>query len=389
MALCWFERIFAPVGQGAFYFERFFFQRQKDFNVVYDCGALYPSKSKRSLVNNLFGGRDVDILFISHFDYDHVSLIPDLINTTNAIKLVFLPFLYEEDKKIMVALYRVLEEELASDYGFVADLIENPRNIFGDDSVIIEIMPWEEENERREEEIDLDSILMSGQGISEQIRSGSRFLKRNCWLYVPYNFYHSRNAKKLKRMLRKVGIDVDRFVNNESYLKNLIEDRNCRRKIRKVYNKLEGNINSNSLVVYSGPLRGCRFRSFSEFLLRSFSEFLLFGRRKIYIYDGVDSWKRAGCLYTGDINLTDGRFILRSIFSKYWKEIGTIQVPHHGSKKSFSSKNFRKCVCAPISTGKNPFGHPSPKTLQELISLNTCPILVTEMIGFRQFGYAW
>jgi len=380
MPLCRFERTFAPVGQGAFYFERFSFQGLKDFNVVYDCGALYLNKSKKKLVNNFFNKRDVDILFISHFDYDHVSLIPDLINTVNSIKLVILPLLYKEEKKILISFYRVLEKEISSSYGFVADFIENLEDIFKDDSIIVEVIPWEEGEERRErEEIDIDTLIMSGLGKTrKQIRSGSRLLKRNCWLYVPYNFYHSRNAKKLKRMLRKVGIDVEKFVNDKSYLRNLIEDGNCRKKIRKVYNKLEGNINSNSLVVYSGPLRECKLIILNKFCITSDLD-----------VHKICAWKRAGCLYTGDINLTGGKFILRSIFSEYWKEIGTIQVPHHGSEKSFSSKNFRKYVCAPISTGKNPFGHPSPKTLQELISLNTCPILVTEMVGFRQFGYAW
>ena len=383
-----FERIFAPVGQGAFYFERHYSQMQEECNMVYDCGAFYLGDSKKRLVRSFFNGKDIDILFISHFDYDHVSLIPDLIRAACTVKLVFIPFLYDEEKKILVGFYRILGKELGAGYSFVADLIEDPENIFGDDSIIIEIMPWEKESERREEgkgeEIDLDTIPMSGQGkLRKQKRSGSKFLKilvKKYWLYIPYNFRHSEKAEKLKQMLKEAGIDVNRFANDISYLNNLVENENYRREIRKIYNKLEGNVNSNSLIVYSGPFGkgeiywGAKIKGSRKFFLSVEDRF---------------SRENAACLYTGDMDLTVSDFDLRQIFNEYWKKIGTIQVPHHGSKWSFSHKNFRKYVCAPISTGKNPFGHPSPYTLQKLISLNTYPILVTETVGFKQFGYAW
>jgi len=381
MILYRFKRVFVPVGQGAFYFESLFFQEQRDFNVIYDCGTLYPSKSKRELVEEIFRSKDVDILFISHFDYDHVSLIPALINKVNTIKLVILPFLYERDKKIIISLYRILAKELTSDYGFVADLVENPRSIFKDDSNIIEVRPWEDEREE-EEEINLDN-LDGVPKLKQKIHSGSKFFKENCWLYIPYNFYYSRNAEKLKQMLKGVGIDVNRLINDAVYLKSLIEDKSQRKKICEVYNKLEGNINFNSLIVYSGPFRKCRTEIFNEIFMFDAFDFCNF----IAITEKVS--RRSSCLYTGDADLTNSKFSLRTIFSKYWKRIGIIQVPHHGSYKSFNSKNFRKCVFATISVGKNPFGHPSAKTLQELITLNDYPVLVTEKSGFRQFGYAW
>ncbi len=375
---CILKRTFAPVGQGAFYTERFYFPsctNTKEFNTVYDCGTLYISKSKKKLVNDLIRKRSVDILFISHFDYDHVSLIPTLVGAAKNIKLIVLPLLHKKEKKILISLYRVLEKELDYSFGFVADLIEKPEKTFGDDSTIIRVKPWEE-NRREEEgkEINLDNIPP---GTQTEIDSGSKLLKKNFWLYVPYNFYYEENAKRLDFMLKKAGINVDKLTNDENYLESLIKDKKYRRKIRKVYNSLEGDINSNSLVVYSGPFKVHT----NHFFYRSNSIFRFCPSSK---HCKSTFQNTAGCLYTGDMNLKDNKFNLKKIFSKYWKVIGTIQVPHHGSKNSFNPKNFKKCVFAPISTGKNQYGHPSIETLQKLISLNTCPILVTESVGFRQ-----
>ena len=65
-------RTFHPVGQGAFYSER-----HSNFNIVYDCGTTSPRRARR-VVEKAFKDEVVDILFISHFDSDHISSIPDL-----------------------------------------------------------------------------------------------------------------------------------------------------------------------------------------------------------------------------------------------------------------------------------------------------------------------
>ena len=71
------QRIFHPVGQGAFYSER-----HENHNIVYDCGTDYFNRGKKGIKNTIsqsFSKDEIiDILFISHFDYDHVSLIEHL-----------------------------------------------------------------------------------------------------------------------------------------------------------------------------------------------------------------------------------------------------------------------------------------------------------------------
>ena len=88
-------RVFHPIGQGAFYSER-----HDNFNIVYDCGEWKNSKRATKVVEGSFEkSSTIDILFISHFDFDHVSKINVLKQSFN-IKFCILPVIHPEQKKI-------------------------------------------------------------------------------------------------------------------------------------------------------------------------------------------------------------------------------------------------------------------------------------------------
>tara|TARA_R110002049_G_scaffold283470_1_gene463525 strand:+ start:4961 stop:5272 length:312 start_codon:yes stop_codon:yes gene_type:complete len=82
-------RTFHPIGQGGFYSER-----HNNFNIVYDCGAHPISNYAKKLAGNVFSKDEyIDVLFISHFDYDHISAIPMLKKSVKNIKSVVIPLL--------------------------------------------------------------------------------------------------------------------------------------------------------------------------------------------------------------------------------------------------------------------------------------------------------
>jgi beta-lactamase superfamily II metal-dependent hydrolase len=88
--------------------------------------------------------------------------------------------------------------------------------------------------------------------------------------------------------------------------------------------------------------------------------------------------QRVSCIYTGDTDLN--KVNIKSIFRNFWKNVGTIQIPHHGDLKSFDKNilNDRYYLC-PISVGENnTYGHPSYKLIANILSHKSCPILVTE-----------
>ena len=101
------KRIFHPIGQGAFYSEQ-----HENFNIVYDCGTEWKNREKKSIdkmIKQSFGKDDeIDILFISHFDYDHVSKIKVLRDHVKIIKKVVMPLLFESEKNLLLNIYRIM-----------------------------------------------------------------------------------------------------------------------------------------------------------------------------------------------------------------------------------------------------------------------------------------
>ena len=60
------QRIFFPVGQGAYYMERMVDSENAEFTSIYDCGVLPKSnKSIKQVKQTLRQGEQIDILFIA------------------------------------------------------------------------------------------------------------------------------------------------------------------------------------------------------------------------------------------------------------------------------------------------------------------------------------
>jgi len=100
-----------------------------------------------------YEGETIDILFISHFDYDHVNKIKTLKEHTN-IKKVIMPLLHSSEKTLLINLYRALNFNILT-------LIENPQEFFGAETQIItveSVQNHESPIEDTIEPIDLDSI---------------------------------------------------------------------------------------------------------------------------------------------------------------------------------------------------------------------------------------
>lgn len=94
---------FFKAGQGSFYGGRIHsFESGKTFTIVYDCGTSQFISGNTASLNReitLFKNdwyyhhsNDIDLLFISHFDYDHVSGIKRLLNEFN-VKRIILPYI--------------------------------------------------------------------------------------------------------------------------------------------------------------------------------------------------------------------------------------------------------------------------------------------------------
>ena len=369
-------RTFHPVGQGAFFSERFQIWKPKieTHNIVYDCGVCYmKEKQAVHVVKQAFAGKDeIDYLFISHLDYDHVSLTYAILPR---VKNIVLPLVSKEELIIAMMFYVVSEESGAA--MLFREIINRIENDNRRNSVI-----FVGDLEYRSSEGGTQNVLASGTGIEPQWDYD--------WVLIPHNVkYHSRRQKlidELDKLIHEkefvkeiVGQGLKPFKTAEELIEKLNERDfagkvlvmpNLRKTIRRAYASIEGGTNENSLLLYSGPKRG---------VTRYVIEFCMPER------PWGDCWiAQAACLYTGDsiCDMADWK----KKYSAVWDHVGTIQLPHHGSVESFDVDSYPidRQYIFPVSFGTyNTYGHPSGRVLAYLMMCDCCIQMVTEMANSR------
>ncbi|MDP1758702.1 MAG: MBL fold metallo-hydrolase, partial [Thermodesulfovibrionales bacterium] len=351
-----------PIGQGAFYSER-----HDKFNIVYDCGNWKNTKLADKVVINSFHKNDeIDILFISHFDYDHVSKIDTLKNKFK-IKKVVMPLLHGNEKIFLVNFYNNLGLTK------ISLLVNNPSEFFDSETSVIAVgIAENNENKDGDGVLQIDDIT----SLPREVKSGTA-LKINDWVFVPFNFQYTSRSLELEVYFKEWGLDIQRFKKDIDYPEN-------RQLIKKIYEKVTGRINQNSMLVYSGPENDDR-----RFVCSHYRCHGCYPDCEICCCEcHPRSRNRAGCIYTGDADLNVSRSRIDVIYKKYWKNVGTIQIPHHGDIKSFNKNVLTgKGYFCPISVGtSNSYGHPHNQLMAEVILNDSCPILVTEKLdsGFFQ-----
>lgn len=377
-------RTFHPVGQGAFYSEEFFDSEGNCvFRVVYDCGSLKFCGLQRNSDGTPLERKDiegrvkraspdghgVDILFVSHLDDDHVNLIPCLMPfQDHQIRRVILPLLSAEERYMLTG-YHLSRSRWGKISDALNSIINRPEEYFGKDTKVTFVRPADGERTIMENEVDDEGVgvddlpkeisSLTKISIGNNLPDNGRMLR---WLLIPYNHKPERYSD-LKNKLENVfgkGFQISDLTNPDFVIKELKNLRSC-------YKKLPEGINRNSMALYSGPHdsacslstgeveRGeiwgvyCPCDQFAEFWIDRDLRHELSS-----IFHGCP-----GCLYTGDISLDDAD--LTRAFVRYVKNIGMVQLPHHGSLSSFGAGDLpidgRVCV---VSYGeKNQFGHPA------------------------------
>ena len=355
-------RVFHPIGQGVFYSER-----HGGFNMVYDCGEWKNSKRSTQLVKNSFkSGSQIDLLFISHFDYDHISKI-DILRDNYVIKVCILPCLYDEQKIALSNIYRGLG------YLNIVELIENPKDFFEHSKIanhqtetkVVFVRPIGEVKRETNQELSFEDLVSNKGDQYGEIDSGCR-IKINNWVYIPCNTECAKHHDELIESFKTNNLDYEKIIKYIDYcLKNS-------KKIKQVYNQLEGRINANSMFVYSGPQdsSSCHIKRL-YFGLSSIDCNICLLFKEIFE-------KEAGCIFAGDTDLKD----LIPFYHQFRDRIGTIQLPHHGSAKSFDYdflEQKNECLFFPASYGtKNTYGHPAQSVICNIVENGSFFIPVSE-----------
>lgn len=388
-------RTFHPVGQGAFYSERFYDKSKNSavYNMVFDCGAArgYESKAEH-IVSQSFTKNDViDYLFISHLDYDHVSLVKTLLSSVKRVDNIILPFMTEEDMVIELAYHRLSGDNYMT--WFIRRIVNhmngNWDGDFSNGDYNVHFVGDHDETDKTDK---TDKTTNSKTWRSGDDSSGNRI---QGWVFIPYNVnYRSRKLDLINKLQDlfvikgfvngltkicgdnvKTGSDLYEKLKEDSFVGKIIENTTLRRYIKQAYEKVEGGINENSLLLYSGP-------SSNNVDHWWYEEGCLMNDNFNY-YRCRYRCLRVACLYTGDSNcdLTDWK---NSKYNSVWENIGTIQLPHHGSVESFDvDKNtIERSYVFPVSCGStNSYGHPSGRVLAYLMTHGCIVRIITELVG--------
>ena len=360
-------RTIHPVGQGAFYSERFIDDLRNQLAlVVYDCGSLNPNILKREVSSYFNQIKEIDILFISHFDSDHVNGIQMMLSAGVHIKTVVVPLLSASQKWFYV--YLLGENSLA---------VTNPLAFFNADRVIeiepVNIQGFQGFNSNPNQETIMVDSLGNG-SYNRPSNTPIGLSKLPFWLYRPFNFDEAKRINLLKNALREMKIDIP-SLQCPSFINTM------RSTINNAYKKIcNDGSNCTSLIVYSGP-------NYNGRIFMSIWQSPKFHIR-VFPFRSASPIP-SGCLYFGDTDLnqysSSGRDILTVLdqFPENIKEqIGSIQLPHHGSGRNYNnllSSLFNKTELFFASfNSSNIFGHPSAYIVEDLFAQRRLFLGVTE-----------
>lgn len=347
-----FLRSLRPVGQGAFYTEVFKKDDGTSFTVVYDCGTETDSSVLEAQINEFRKGiSQIDLLFISHFHKDHISGLDKLLKKISVIKTVIpmLPAHIMTLARVQNLLQRK-EEALAAD-AIIKELYLSDKTPKRFGKVIV-VEPLDYSDLSDEEK---------GNGLGERAKSGSCIDGfESLWEYVPFNSVAitDQRAEDFVKGLKGIAgaLDDDGKLNVSKII------RGCRTKVRALYKKVMKGADDNlyTMTLESRPSKN----------LAKVSD------------PGVV--REARCLYTGDFDSVGNSELWERFCSIYdYEAIGTVQIPHHGSKhnwrQEFLNGDSRRFF---ISVGTtNTHHHPDFWVTQEVRDRDNTLDVITERVG--------
>ncbi len=344
--MCDFTRTLHPVGDGAFFTEQFWEQNSNwKLNVVYDCGSGNRSSSRiinRELESTFTINDHIDMVFISHFDNDHINGFLHLMNVAviDCNTLIFVPFKYPYLLMAMDSGYPVLSKFVAQAHAHGAHFIgvDYDERLWGEEA-------FYGESRRTGDLLEGNtgnSMLLGNNAIS--IVSPNMNHNRPIWYYKP--FMHNQDLAENARdfYIRIQDIFGDHNGNITINLNSYNDIVNNLSRLKEIYEYIGHTVNGvtrinvNSLMVLSFT---------AEKRADTISPHQITGFNVCDKQNTICSFQ-ASCLYTGDTVLISNnhydyfeevlKFSCRVLnHYSHISDISMIQIPHHGSERCFNS----------------------------------------------------
>lgn len=402
---------FFKAGQGAFYGGRIYDHDNKRFwTIVYDCGTSnFVRGNTQSLndeitvfqqdINHLFEQNNtIDVLFISHLDYDHVSGVARLLRECQ-VKKVVIPYFPKEARQYAIFSISTDEDDPLDPQFSLEDytsFLQNPydfiQNTGGDSEKRKVYVVTGEETEKYNPEPFGDDFDENQDGVNIfgdrstltieetdgldnvfKFKNNVQVFVEKRWEFTTYFKDISESTYKGLRncLIEKLGktlitekldrADIDKLVTVD------------RTKAHKCYKKHLSDINAHGLILLHGPIEFSALESklnvdYYDNWSWYFDDYYVYRR----MFFGENS-SFLGTLLLGDITLNGPHAIqFPSYFEERFKDVHVYQVPHHGSDKNWNPSlrdqmNLGNDPIAVCNFGYgNTFGHPGPTVMRDL-----------------------
>jgi hypothetical protein len=412
---------FFKAGQGSFYGGRIWnHELGKVFTVVYDCGTSPFIKGNSESLNYEIDrfkyhqqhyfphNNEIDLLFISHLDYDHVSGLKRLLSEFD-VKNIILPYIEKQHRQFfLVSVPDNNDPENDFTIEDYSSFIESPNTFILNNSGEKTKMYFVKSNGKSEIEYQgydndnqSEDIYPSGtpNNATEELAgvpnvfvydNNLQFFFQRKWEFTTYVKDVSEGAiANLNNCLKSI---LNKTTDEDLTLQDLKELSTVNRKVaHKCYTASIGEINSHGLVLLHGPIgfEHLRSRIYSDCELNHPFDH---GYNR-YLHDDHHFRNRKsimlGTLLFGDssINPDNNPIEFPMAFKNKLGNVHVVQVPHHGSSKNWNLDNFNDLnlgvsisrwenrVVSVCNFGYgNKYGHPSHDVLNDLrstIFLNT------------------
>ena len=365
------ERTFWPVGHGGFFSERIFSKEQHRYvTVVYDCGTLrhktrcydriddflhprHLHNSIRHLHKSMLYAQQlnnrclhcapffdellyewhgfshaincIDILFITHFDKDHINCIAQLVSQVY-VKNIVIPYYDNYD---LLYLRTIKGSPLSSIDNDILSSLNLPSS-----TRVYRILPENGlDDVVQDDNQDYPSKIIIGDGSNwgTTIRSKTKLCLRETpdWFWAVFNYDRPHNTPRIRKEIQELLIDEGKDPADLTYLIDNLNVKRIREKINAIYGDSSAK-NNGSLVIFSG----CA--DTSQILIHLSNPL----SKKLLHISFIGA---CGFSYMGDYNCKSATRLnaYLDFISPYKNQLSGIQIPHHGSSNNFSSEILR------------------------------------------------
>lgn len=413
---------FHPVGQGLFFSGHFCSGGVRRFSYVFDCGTISSRKYLDDEISNFkdhLRNDPIDLACLSHFDADHMNGMRQLLTECGA-KVLVMPYIRLADRIVLA-----IESEAAGPYlQFLVDpvtfmqggergaeeviLVEGGAD-YPDDPPPDDDNGDESSDGESNEEYSFEPSLPEGEEVSETdvplLSDSTKMARarisshdqpvtlRGLWEFVFYN--EQRPGLPLAQFESAIlALIAECRDSSNSVLSDEFLPR-ARRIYEDTFGKGGRNANRISLVMYSAPLKRRQIRRWRQYYAAELEHHLR------HCLEGNISWffdrnvhysgnQISGLLLTGDIYFaqnTEVQNTKKHFGSRRWNRIETLQVPHHGSSKSWhagAGSLFQHRISVFSSKAGNR-KHPGKMVMNDLAS--TWLVRVNENAPFSVVGW--